>query len=73
MHDNDGPGLWCDIECRNVVYENNLVENNQHIGIFHEISFKAVIRNNVVRHNGSGNEAGSGAPISALPHRRTWR
>jgi hypothetical protein len=54
VHDNDGPGLWCDIGCRNVVYEGNLVENNQDIGIFHEISFKAVIRNNVVRHNGRG-------------------
>ena len=53
VHDNDGPGLWCDIECRNVVYEDNLVENNQHIGIFHEISFNAVIRRNVVRHNGN--------------------
>jgi hypothetical protein len=54
VHDNNGPGLWCDIECRNVVYERNLVENNQHNGIFHEISFNAVIRGNVVRHNGRG-------------------
>ena len=54
VHDNNGPGLWCDIDCRNVVYDDNLVENNQDIGIFHEISFKAVIRNNVVRHNGRG-------------------
>jgi hypothetical protein len=54
VHDNNGPGLWCDIDCRNVVYEENLVENNRDIGIFHEISFKAVIRNNVVRHNGLG-------------------
>lgn len=54
VHDNDGPGLWCDIDCRNVVYEENLVENNRDIGIFHEISFKAVIRNNVVRRNGLG-------------------
>ena len=53
VHDNNGPGLWCDIECRNVVYEDNLVENNQDAGIFHEISFNAVIRRNVVRHNGS--------------------
>ena len=52
VHDNNGPGLWCDIDCRNVVYEDNLVENNQDIGIFHEISFNAVIRKNVVRHNG---------------------
>lgn len=55
VYDNDGTGLWCDINCRNVVYEQNIVENNQHIGIFHEISFKAVIRNNTVRHNGSAN------------------
>lgn len=54
VHDNNGPGLWCDIDCRNVVYEENLVENNQDVGIFHEISFKAAIRNNVVRHNGLG-------------------
>ena len=54
VHNNNGPGLWCDIECRNVVYEDNLVENNRHNGIFHEISFNAVIRRNVVRHNGSG-------------------
>ena len=54
VYDNGGPGLWCDIDCRNVVYDGNLVENNQDIGIFHEISFKAVIRNNVVRHNGRG-------------------
>ena len=58
VHDNNGPGLWCDIDCRNVVYDGNLVENNQDIGIFHEISFKAVIRNNVVRHNGRGYRGG---------------
>lgn len=54
VHDNNGPGLWCDIDCRNVVYEKNLVEGNRDIGIFHEISFKAVIRNNVLRRNGLG-------------------
>jgi hypothetical protein len=55
VHDNNGPGLWCDIDCRDVLYEGNIVERNQDIGIFHEISFKALIRNNVVRHNGLGN------------------
>jgi parallel beta helix pectate lyase-like protein len=54
VHDNNGPGLWCDIDCRHVLYEENLVEGNQDIGIFHEISFDAVIRNNVLRHNGLG-------------------
>jgi Right handed beta helix region len=55
VHDNNGPGLWCDIDCRNVLYEGNTVEGNQDIGIFHEISFRALIRKNVVRHNGLGN------------------
>ena len=52
VHHNNGPGLWCDGDCRNVLYEDNLVEHNKNIGIFHEISFKAVIRRNVVRFNG---------------------
>jgi Right handed beta helix region len=55
VYDNFGPGLWCDGECRNVVYEDNLVEHNKQIGIFHEISFNAVIRRNVLRYNGTGN------------------
>lgn len=54
VHDNNGVGLWCDIECRNVIYEDNLAENNLYNGIFHEISFNAVIRRNVARHNGRG-------------------
>ena len=52
VHHNIGPGLWCDIDCRNVTYEGNTVEYNQGAGIFHEISFKAIIRNNSLRHNG---------------------
>jgi hypothetical protein len=53
-YDNVGPGLWCDIECRNVLYERNVVERNHDAGIFHEISYSAIIRDNVVRHNGVG-------------------
>lgn len=51
IYDNIGPGLWCDIHCRNVLYENNVIERNGGPGIFHEISFSAVIRNNILRHN----------------------
>jgi hypothetical protein len=51
VHDNFGPGLWCDINCRNVLYEGNVIERNQRDGIAHEISFNAVIRNNIIRHN----------------------
>jgi parallel beta-helix repeat protein len=54
VHDNYGSGLWCDIDCRNVLFENNLVERNSDAGIFYEISFDAIIRNNIVRHNGTG-------------------
>lgn len=52
IYDNIGSGVWCDIECRNVVYEGNLVERNTTGGIAHEISFGAIIRNNILRHNG---------------------
>ncbi|WJR77318.1 right-handed parallel beta-helix repeat-containing protein [Bradyrhizobium sp. NP1] len=52
VYDNVGPGLWCDISCRNALYEGNRVEGNHDAGIFFEISFGAIIRNNIVRHNG---------------------
>src|SRR4029078_1119664 len=41
-----------DVRCRDVLYEHNVVERNLGAGIFHEISFQAVIRGNTVRHNG---------------------
>ena len=64
VFDNVGPGLWCDIGCRNVLYENNLVERNHDAGIFHEISFNAVIRNNIAATMGSTpTPTGSGARI----------
>ncbi|MCP3997683.1 MAG: hypothetical protein GY722_21880 [bacterium] len=53
-HHNHGPGLWADGGNINLVYENNLVEDNYANGIFHEISYDAVIRNNVIRRNGFG-------------------
>jgi len=68
VHDNRGIGLWCDIDCRNVVYEDNLVEDNQYSGIFHEISFNAAIRNNLLRNNGRGDRGwfwGADITISA--------
>jgi parallel beta-helix repeat protein len=53
-HDNKGYGLWTDIDNINTVYENNRVENNSAAGISHEISYKAVIRNNTLKGNGHG-------------------
>ncbi len=54
VHNNVGPGLWTDANNVNVVYENNLVFRNWGDGIKHEISYNAVIRNNVVLYNGFG-------------------
>ncbi|MGH9961367.1 MAG: discoidin domain-containing protein, partial [Pyrinomonadaceae bacterium] len=52
-HDNYGPGLWCDINSRNILYEGNTVIGNYHAGIFYEISQGgSIIRNNVSNNNG---------------------
>lgn len=53
VHHNEGNGLWTDIDNIRTTYEGNLVEDNTGIGIFHEISYEAVIRGNTVRRNGS--------------------
>jgi hypothetical protein len=65
VHDNDGPGIWCDVGCVDALIERNRVVNNSMQGIMYEISFDAVIRNNVVVGNGfgRGNHAGYGAGI----------
>lgn len=52
VHDNWGPGLWTDTDNIDTLYEANRVENNADTGIFHEISYRATIRNNIVRGNG---------------------
>lgn len=55
-HDNGGPGLWTDISNANTLYELNTVERNWRAGIFHEISYSAVIRNNTIRNNGTNKQ-----------------
>lgn len=51
-HHNDGAGIHADIDNINALIENNRVEDNNWRGIFYEISYKAIIRNNVARRNG---------------------
>ncbi len=51
-HDNRGPGLWTDIDNIDTLYERNRVERNANEGIVHEISYRAVIRDNLVVDNG---------------------
>jgi parallel beta-helix repeat protein len=54
VHDNKGPGLWLDGNNIYALYEGNRVVDNYGPGIDHEISYDAVIRNNVVEGNGFG-------------------
>lgn len=57
VHDNNGPGLWTDNNNVGTVYEYNTVENNAAAGIQHEISYNAIIANNIV--TGNANNPGS--------------
>ena len=52
VHHNYGPGLWTDGDNIHTVIEGNLVEHNTHDGIFHEISYNAIIRYNTIVANG---------------------
>src|SRR4029434_360626 len=57
---NQSRGLWTDYDNINVTYENNIIENNVQMGILHEASCAATIKNNVLRGN---NSAYPGKPI----------
>jgi hypothetical protein len=58
VHHNWGPGLWTDIGNDQTLYEGNTSEDNYGEGIVHEISYSAVIRNNILRRNGIGDPRG---------------
>ena len=51
VHDNHGAGLWTDLNNYQTVFEHNTVRDNYGPGILHEISYDAVIRNNIVTNN----------------------
>jgi parallel beta-helix repeat protein len=51
IHDNRGPGVWADTNNNNFLIENNLIESNDDMGIFYEISYNAVVRGNTLRNN----------------------
>jgi hypothetical protein len=71
-HHNQGPGLWTDINNIDTLYEGNTVHANASHGIFHEISYAAVIRNNRVTDNGRPDRmsgwGGAGIRIAASPN-----
>ena len=69
-HHNSGAGMWTDINNIYTTYDGNRVEDNTHVGIFHEISYDAVIKNNTIRRNGFGKANwvwGPGILIAASP------
>jgi parallel beta-helix repeat protein len=71
VHDNWGNGLWTDIDNIRSLIEDNIVVGNTYQGIFHEISYDAVIRNNTVEANGFGHQGwlfGSGILVAASPN-----
>ncbi|WP_378410424.1 right-handed parallel beta-helix repeat-containing protein [Rhodocytophaga aerolata] len=51
VHHNWGPGLWTDIKNKDALYEGNICTDNLASGIFHEISYSAIIRHNYVARN----------------------
>jgi Right handed beta helix region len=54
IYANEGPGLWCDMDCTNVVFSNNRIHHNERMGINFEISSGAKIFDNVLWENGWG-------------------
>jgi parallel beta-helix repeat protein len=63
VHHNTGIGVWFDHNNINSMIEENLIEDNTDAGIYYEISYRATIRNNVVRGNGLGHTGLSRAGI----------
>jgi parallel beta-helix repeat protein len=56
VHHNYGKGIWTDTNYLNTLVEQNLVTDNRDAGIWHEVSYNAIIRYNTVERNG-GTEA----------------
>ena len=54
VHHNQGPGLWTDHDNIDTLYEGNIVFSNAKDGIKHEISYDAIVRDNIVAANGHG-------------------
>jgi parallel beta-helix repeat protein len=58
VHDDDGCGLWSDVDCQGVTYDHNTVYNEPYDGIRLEISNHQTVTHNTVYNCGS---AGSGS------------
>jgi hypothetical protein len=67
---NFGHGIWFDVGNHGAKIINNHSEYNSHSGIFYEISFDGLIKNNRVNHNGlaHGRDGGAGILVYSSPH-----
>lgn len=52
VYDNSGPGLWCDIYCRDATFRDNTVYDNSRAGIQIEVSTGGQVTGNHVWSNG---------------------
>ena len=67
IHDNGSVGLWVDTNNSFYLIEGNVIETSEDEAIMYEISYNAVIRNNVLSGNGiSGNASTSDFPEPAI-------
>lgn len=67
IHDNGNVGLWIDTNNSFFLVTDNVIENNFAEGFFYEISYNAVVENNVFRLNNLGkNAANGGFPNGAV-------
>ncbi|MDP9219160.1 MAG: right-handed parallel beta-helix repeat-containing protein [Actinomycetota bacterium] len=58
VHENVGMGLWFDLGDLGSLIEGNAITGNAASGIRHEISHSAIIRNNILAHNGLNRQHG---------------
>ena len=58
-HDNQGIGLWTDTDNYDTIYDGNTIQDNTEEGLFHEISYAAMIRNKKLLRNGYSHPSGT--------------
>ncbi|HTB76374.1 MAG TPA: right-handed parallel beta-helix repeat-containing protein, partial [Polyangiaceae bacterium] len=67
IHDNGSVGLWVDTNNSFYLIDGNVIENSEDEAIMYEISYNAVIRNNLLHNNGiAGNASSADFPEPAI-------
>jgi hypothetical protein len=67
VHGNESVGLWADTNNRSFDISGNNISDNFSYGLIYEISYNALIKDNVFERNGAGGgKASQGFPVSAI-------